>query len=107
ILYLFRNYVIIILQTPEFYPMEALFAWQLAGDFFKVASMVIAYQFLAKNMFWHFVITEIFSLLLLYFCSVWFISAYGYVGASIGYALQMLVYLLVIAFIFRKKLFGG
>lgn len=107
VLYLLRNYIILILQTSHFLPMESLFAWQLTGDFFKVASMVIAYQFLAKNMFWHFVVTEIFSLLLMYFSCIWFISSYGYVGASIGYALQMAVYLLVVVLVFRKKLFGN
>lgn len=106
IFYLLRNYVILILQTEEFYPMEPLFAWQLLGDFFKVASMVIAYQFIAKNMFWHYVFVEIFAMTALYSLCIIFISQYGFVGASMAYALQSFLHLLLVFIIFRKKLFS-
>lgn len=106
VLYLLRSYVILILQTEAFMEMEKLFAWQLAGDFFKVASMVIAYRFIAQNMIWHFIITEILSILIYYLLCHWLIPVYGFVGAAGAYAVQMLVYLLLVVFIFRKPLFN-
>lgn len=105
ILYLLRTYVILILQTEAFLEMEKLFGWQLLGDFFKVASMVIAYRFIAQNMLWPFIITEIFSLLLLYGLTLYLVPLYGFVGAAMAYAIQMFIYLALVLFIFRKPLY--
>ncbi len=105
ILYLFRDLVISILLTGNFAPMEQLFAWQLSGDFFKVAAMAIAYQFWAKRMFWHYVFSELFSVALIYLLSMFFIEHYGFVGASMAYTLSSFIYLLLILTIFKRKLF--
>lgn len=105
VLYLLRTYVILILQTEAFLEMEKLFGWQLLGDFFKVASMVIAYRFIAQNMLWPFVVTEILSLGILYGLTLYLVPIYGFVGAAIAYAIQMFIYLLVVLFIFRKPLY--
>jgi PST family polysaccharide transporter len=55
IIYVLKTYIIQIVLTDEFLPMSSLFFWQLSGDLVKIASIVIAYQFLAKNMFWHYI----------------------------------------------------
>lgn len=105
-IYFLRNIIIRIVLTKEFLPMEQLFSWQLLGDFFKVASMVIAYRFHAQKMTYHFIITEVYSVLIFYLLSMLLMGVYGVKGVVMGYAINYAVYFLVVGFIFRKPLLG-
>ena len=105
VLFFIKSYLIPIIFTKDFLTMLPIFKWQLAGDFFRVASIVIAYQFVAKNMFWYFVGTNIFSLAVIYGSSIYFVDRYGFVGAGMAHFLSYAVYLCVVVFIFRKSLF--
>ncbi len=105
VIYLFRRIIIRIVFTEDFLEMEPIFSWQLLGDLIRVASIVIGYQFIAKNMFWHFIITQIISLTTIYFSSTYFIDQYGFVGASMGHAVSFAIHLSMMFFIFRKELF--
>ncbi|WP_459210609.1 O-antigen translocase [Aquimarina rhabdastrellae] len=106
VVYLLRTYIIKWFLSTSFAAVEPLFMWQLIGDFFKVASLVIAYQFIAKKMFWHYVIIEIISLSFLYFMSIYFIDEYGYIGATIAHALDYMLLLIILIIVFRKSFFG-
>ncbi len=106
IIYLLRSYIVAIVFTAEFKPVEDLFFWQLLGDFVKVLSIVISYQFLAKNMFWHYIITEAFSVLLMYLASIYFVDLYGVKGAAIAHFVNYAIYYIVILLIFSSSLFG-
>ena len=106
IIYFFRSIIVRILFTPEFKPVEDLFLWQLLGDFVKILSVVIAYQFLAKKMFWHYIITEAFSVIILYLTSIYFIDLYGVKGANIAHFVTYVMYYGVILLIFSSSLFG-
>lgn len=105
LIYLLRNLLVRLVFTEDFLAMSPIFCWQLGGDLLRVASLVIAYQFLAKNMFWTFIGTQIFSLGVIYFSSVFFIDRYGFVGAGMGHLFSYFIYLVVVLFIFRKALF--
>jgi PST family polysaccharide transporter len=105
IIYFLRNYIITLVFSAEFKPVEDLFLWQLLGDFVKVLSIVIAYQFLAKRMFWHYIITEAFSVIILYVTSVLFIDMYGVKGATIAHFVTYVMYYGVILLIFSSSLF--
>jgi PST family polysaccharide transporter len=74
IVYLSRSLLVNILFTEEFRPIEDLFGYQILGDFMRVMSMVIAYQFLAKKMFAHFIIIEIFLFVIMYVSSIYLID---------------------------------
>ena len=106
VIYLLRSIIITIVFSKEFRPMEELFIWYLLGDFVKVLSVVIAYQFLAKKMFWHYMITEIFLVFLIYFSSIYFIDLFGVRGATIAHFVTYLLYFGVILLIFASSLFG-
>ncbi len=106
LIYLLKPYIVTIVFSEEFKPVEGLFLWQLLGDFFKVLSMVIAYQFLAKKMFWHYVVTEAFLIIILYATSIYFIKIFDVEGAVIGHFVSYLMYYGVILLIFRSSLFG-
>lgn len=106
LIYVLRSFIVWLVFTEEFEPVEDLFLWQLLGDFVKVLSMIIAYQFLAKKMFWHYIITEAFLVLMLYITSIYFIKIYGVEGAVIGHFVSYLMYYGVILLIFGSSLFG-
>jgi PST family polysaccharide transporter len=106
VIYLLRPFIISIIFSNEFKPMEELFIWYLLGDFVKVHAIVIAYQFLAKKMFWHYIITEVFLVLLIYFSSIYFIDLFGVRGVTIAHFVTYLLYFGVILLIFASSLFG-
>lgn len=106
LIYLSKSIIVSIVFSSEFESVEDLFLWQLLGDFVKVLSIVIAYQFLAKKMFWHYIITETFLVVILYLTSIFFIDLYGVEGAVIGHFVSYLMYYAVILLIFGSSLFG-
>jgi PST family polysaccharide transporter len=106
LIYILKSVIVLFVFSSEFEPVEDLFLWQLLGDFVKVLSIVIAYQFLAKKMFWHYIITETFLVVILYITSVFFIDLFGVEGAVIGHFVSYLMYYAVILLIFGSSLFG-
>lgn len=105
IIYIFRNLIVKILFTSELMPVSNLFFWQLVGDVFKAGSVILGYQFFAKKMTKAFVITEFFSLLVLYFSSLYFVNSYQIEGVVIAHAFTYGIYLLVLSIYFRRSLF--
>ncbi|MDT8346312.1 MAG: O-antigen translocase [Flavobacteriaceae bacterium] len=106
LLYFIQNQVVLLVYNESFLPMNTLFKWQLPADFIKVATMVIAFRLLAQKMLWHYIILEVFSVVLLYAASLFFVQKYGFEGAAMAYLLETLVHLLLVLLIFRKSLFS-
>lgn len=107
LIYLLKKYIVLAIFTDEFEPVENLFLWQLLGDFIKVLSIVIAYQFLAKKMFLHYVLTEAFLVIILYVTSVYFINLFGGIkGAVVAHFVSYLMCYSIILLIFGSSLFG-
>ncbi|MEO8933948.1 MAG: O-antigen translocase [Xanthomarina sp.] len=107
VIYLLRNIIVLVVFSEEFEPVGDLFLWQLLGDFVKVLSIVIAYQFLAKKMLWHYILTEVFSVIVLYFASIYLINIYGVKGANMAHFINYVLYYGVILLIFSNSLFGA
>ena len=107
LMYLLRHYIVLIIFSKEFIPVEDLFLWQLLGDFVKILSIIIAYQFLAKKMFWHYILTEAFLVVILYITSVYFIDLLNDVkGAVIAHFVSYVMYYGIILLVFGSSLFG-
>ena len=106
VIYLLRSIIVPLIFSDDFQPTEELFAWQLLGDFVKVLSFVIAYQFIAKRMFWHFIIIEIFLVCMLYLTSIYLIDDYGVKGAVIAHFISYILFYGVVLLIFGSSLFG-
>lgn len=106
LIFVLKDFLIVLLLTEDFLPMTPIFKWQLIGDLFKVASIVIGYQILAKNMFKLFIITEVISVLTIYLSSMYFIHSFGYVGAAMGHCVSYMLHFVMMILIFRKELFG-
>jgi len=106
-IYLLRHYIVLVIFSEAFQPVEDLFLWQILGDFIKILSIVIAYQFLAKKMFWHYILTEAFLLIILYITSIYFIDLLDDVkGAVIAHFVSYVMYYGIILLIFGSSLFG-
>jgi hypothetical protein len=105
-IYLLRPFIIAIFLTNEFARVEELFGWQLLGDLVKVLAIVIAYQFIAKKMFVHFIITELFLVFMIYVTSIYFVDLYGVKGANIAHFVSYVLYYIMILIIFGSSLFG-
>lgn len=107
IIFFTREWVILIAKSKEFLGMMPLFKWQLLGDFVKIASIIIAHQFLAKKMVRQFIITELISLVLFYVLSVFFIKSYGAEGIVLAHFIRYVIYFVIVILMLRKHLFGN
>ncbi|WP_240475183.1 O-antigen translocase [Neotamlana sedimentorum] len=110
LVYVFR-YLVIDIIYPNFTGMAPLFKWQLFGDFIRLASLVIAHQFLAKRMVKSFVFSELVSLGSFYFLSKFLVIKYGVEGVVMAHFIRYIIYLslvvVLVGFYFRKKPHGG
>ncbi|WP_339916983.1 O-antigen translocase [Yeosuana marina] len=106
-IYFFREFIIKLLYTSEFVPMESLFKWQLIGDLVKIVAVIMAYQFIAQKLWKIFIITEAISYILLYFFGMYFVDKIGVEGIVFAHFLRYVVYLMMIIFliqnIFKKQ----
>lgn len=106
IIYLLKDFIIYLLFTEEFLPVSKLFFWQLIGDAFKAASLILGFQFFAKKMTKAFIVSELFSLLVLYLSSTYLVSIYAIEGIVMAHAFTYFVYFITLSVYFRKELFG-
>ncbi len=105
LIYILRIFIINILYNDDFLKMEPLFLWQLIGDFFKIAAWILSYLMLAKAMVKTFIVTEIVFNSINIILSFYFIEIFNLKGIALAFALNYLLYLLTLLFIFRKLLF--
>jgi len=105
-IYLFRDFIIHLLFSSEFFPMRDLFLWQLIGDLFKISSWLLAFLMIAKSMTGLFIITEILSSVLFVGFSIFLINIHGLIGITQAYTLNYFIYLLIMLIVFRKMLFS-
>lgn len=105
VIYFLRLFIIWLLFTPDFYPMENLFIWQLLGDFFKIASWMLSYLMLAKARTKAFISTEILFGLSGLYIKFSLVNILGTVGLNIGYMLNYILYLICMIWLFRDIVF--
>lgn len=104
LIFICRDLVIRLLFTKEFSEMRYLFAAQMAGDFFKISSWMIAYLFWAKAMVKQFIATEIIFNLLFILLAIIGINYFGLKGSAIAYALNYFLYLGIMLWAFKHIL---
>jgi len=104
LVFLLKKYIILLVFSEEFLPVKSLLGWQIIADFFRILALVMAYQFHAKKMLWHYVITDLLLALGLYFSAVFFVDIYNLKGVVIGHAITYILYFVMIALLFRKPI---
>lgn len=95
IIYVFRINIINFVY-PDFVGLESLFKWQLMADFVRLASVIVAYQFLAKKMVLAFVVSEVFSVLSFYFLAIHLINVYGIQGVVMANLIRYILYFVLV-----------
>ncbi len=101
-IFFLRDLIIHILYAASFRPMRELFPFQILGDFFKIASWLLAYLMVAKAKSKMYIITEVlFSFSYLTFAFL-FISYNGVIGITYAYCLNYFLYFVLFAFPFRN-----
>ncbi len=106
LVYFLRDFIITFFLSKAFLPVSDLFCYQLAADFFKVASLAFTYQFLAKRMLWQYVFTEVFFVVVFYFLAQYFLNSEGLLGVVKSYFYSYILYYLVVLILFRKSIFS-
>lgn len=99
--YLFRHFIVWLLFTPDFYPMESLFSWQLAGDFMKIMSWLLSTIMVAKARIKMFVVTEVVFSLAFLILAYLFLQLNGIVGLIQGYLVNYIIYTIIMCYMFR------
>jgi len=104
LVYILRDWIVTLVFSKDFLPAADLFFLQMLGDFFRVLAMVMVYQFHAKKMLWHYIITDLFLALSLFLSAIYLVPKIGLEGVVLGHALTYILYFFIILFIFRKSL---
>ena len=103
VIFLLKDLIIWLLFTEDFNSMRELFMWQLIGDVFKLAAWLLAYLMLAKAMTKTYILTEIIFSITFVLLSVFCVNQYGLIGMSYSFALNYLLYLIVMIMITKKE----
>lgn len=102
LIYILRDPIITLLFSNEFSKMEELFAAQMIGDFFRIASWVIGYVFISKARFKLFIFIEIFFSFFFIVATYVAISYSGFRGVSFAYAINYIICFLFVLTIFLR-----
>ncbi|MFY7810957.1 MAG: hypothetical protein ACOVQ2_04420 [Flavobacterium sp.] len=103
IIFFLKKEIIIIVLNSDFLQVNSLFKWQLIGDFFKIASSILALQFFIRKETKIYILLESISLFLYLLFSFHFIHIYQEIGACIAFAISNLVYFVMLV-ILRIKI---
>lgn len=104
-IFFLRDFIILVLFTPDFMPIRQLFFFQLLGDVLKIASFLLSYLMLAKAMTRTFIIVEILFGISFITLSLVLIDSFGLVGVVQAYACNYLLYLIVMIFLMKRLAF--
>ncbi|KQC32969.1 LPS biosynthesis protein [Nonlabens sp. YIK11] len=106
-IYLSRDLIVSYLFSEEFTGMLPLFKWQLAGDFIKAITTVLAFRFIAVNDLKRYAIAEVVSLASFFIANYFLIRIYGSQGVVMAHLASYLIYLVAIVVMLRKELFNN
>lgn len=105
IVFLMKSILIKLIFTHSFLPTTDLFFWQLLGDIFKVFSMILGFNLIAQKRTFAFIISELFSVTVMCFSSIYLINVVGFQGVVMAHATTYFFYSLYLVLYFRKTLF--
>jgi PST family polysaccharide transporter len=91
--------------SEDFLEVTTILGWQMVADFFRVLALVMVIQFHAKKMVWHYILTDLFLALGLYFSAIIGLKYLELSGVVIGHVITYVVYFFIILIIFRKSIF--
>ena len=107
-IYGFKEYIVEILFSSNFYRMVDLLPWQLGGDLIKIYSWVQAYILIGKARLNGLIVLEIIFSILFVLLTWVLIGNYGLIGVAIAYIISYGFYSVVVRFLvkFESKKMG-
>jgi PST family polysaccharide transporter len=102
LVYMFRDFIIVLLFSEGFMPMRELFAWQLIGDSLKIASWILGYILTARAFWKVYMLTEVLFSISFYLLVICF-EQLGIKSSTLAYALNYALHLIVMYLILRQK----
>lgn len=103
LIYLFRNYIILILASDDFKSASPLFLWVLVGVFFKIITQIVGFVFLSKAQIKSVIIIEILYNLILTLLSILLVKDYGLIGSVIAFCFCNILYFIGVQILFYYK----
>ena len=104
-IFLMRDFITLVLFTPEFLPMRDLFGWQMLGDVAKISGWLLGYVLIARGLMLPFILSEIVFNALWYGLVVLCSRTMGEGGAQFAYFLCYATYFLSLSvYLSRSKL---
>ncbi len=95
LIYIFREYIIQFIY-PGFDEMSPLFKWQLIADFFRLITIILGYQFVAKKLVGSFIFTEVISLVIYFGLASYLVNIYGVEGVVIANFIRYVIVLFIV-----------
>ncbi len=102
VIYFLRDFIIHLLFAKSFGSMRNMFAWQLTGDCFKIATYLVSYLVLAKAKIKIFMATEVVFGVSFPLLSYVFINMTGADGAVMAFALNYMIYFVLFVVLYKK-----
>lgn len=106
LIYMLKDFIILVLFTKEFLPVKELFFYQLLGDIFKIVSFLIGYLLIAKALTKKYILIQIIFMISFIFLSILCINYIGLIGVTISYFINYVLLSIVMIVMFRKILFA-
>jgi PST family polysaccharide transporter len=105
VVYIFSDWLLVLLFREEFVAARPLLSYQLSGDFFKLSSWLLAYLVMAQEKVGLHIGLNVFSAAS-YLGLVWWLSQYsGFGGIVEAHFWRYLVFWLFLVLFYRKLLF--
>jgi PST family polysaccharide transporter len=103
-IYMFRDFIIHMLFTPEFLAMRDLMPWQLLGDTIKIGAWILSFVLAGRSMIKPFIITEVFFSALYFFLVLMFTHYWGLKGVVMAYTVNYSLYWLCMGYLIYNEL---
>lgn len=98
-----KDIIIKILFTSDFIKIKELMGWQFVGDTLKITSWVLGYVMLGQSLMGLFIFTEVLGSLMYWLLVLILSQKLGFVGVTVAYAANYLLYLLILIYCLQKK----
>lgn len=95
LIYIFREYIIQFVY-PGFDQMSPLFKWQLVADFFRLITIILGFQLVAKKLVRSFIFTEVISLALYFGFASYLVDIYGVEGVVMANFIRYVIVLFIV-----------
>lgn len=102
LMYLLREHIIALLFSPQFFAMKELFAFQMTGNFFQIASWFLGMLFLSKAKLNLYVFIQIFFSFLYVFLGYMLVDIYSFEGIAIAHAANYAVCFLFLIISYKR-----